>query len=84
MTSDETSNVVAFAPRTRKEEEAPPDLQFVELRLTETCGLEMTVVDMEGNTFMLTYRLAELSEGFHVDRLARAWEGWRGCCERAS
>ena len=80
--SDEPTNVLRFEPRPAK----VPELKFVELRLNkETCGIEMTVVDETGATFVLAYRLSAIvPEGFDLDRLVAAWEGWKGCVGRAS
>jgi hypothetical protein len=76
-----TADVVAFAPRPRK---APPALTCAEVRLTETYGLQMTVLDEAGNTFLLSYRLMAVSPEFDLSRLVEAWVGWRGSGARAS
>jgi hypothetical protein len=76
-----TADVVAFAPRPKQE----PELQFVEIRLdTETCGLQLSVVDEAGNTFVLEYSLAKVPEGFDLTRLVTAWDNWRGSTAAAS
>ena len=80
MTTD--ANVIAF----KRPEPPAPKLEFVELRLnTDTCGIEMTVVDEHGDTTVLTYRLvAKSSDDFDTRRLVEAWEGWKGSVGRAS
>jgi hypothetical protein len=78
----DVSNVVVLQPRASK----VPALRYVELRLIdETCDLEMTLHDADGNIVAnIAYDLAFKPKEFDLDLLRAAWAEWRGGTAAAS
>jgi hypothetical protein len=78
------TNIVAFAPRPKPE----PELRFAEFRLDGDghCGLQMTLVDENGNVTTLEYKLTDMTPSdFDLDRLRIKWiSDWRGSSTTAS
>lgn len=77
MMSNDAPNIVPFAPR-RVPLELP--LDFVELRLSEDCSIQMTLYDQERNVVAaLEFTLSFKPEDFDLDLLRAAWSRWRDC-----
>jgi hypothetical protein len=80
MTSDESSNVVAFAPRPK---EAPP-FSHVEIRLRPNCTLQLNAIDERGDVVTFEFALVAPVTAADLTRLVSAWDGWRGSSAAAS
>lgn len=76
----DATNVVTFAPRPQ---EAPP-FCHVELRLRPNGALQLNAIDERGDVVTFEFALVAPVAAADLERLVRAWDGWRGTSAAAS
>lgn len=75
--ADDDSNVIVLPPRQKA---AAPPLRNVAIFMDpKTCGLEMELIDTDGNVVaMLAYDLVYAPPGFDLNELRELWDRYRG------